>query len=80
MESDLTTPAIEGHHSSYLMGLRTGDLERSRRAVTNVGALLRDRARRPPLATRRVQKVRWLAYHRALECLEEIEIQKGEAW
>ena len=32
---------IEGYHSSYLEGLRQGDLARSRRAVTAVGEILR---------------------------------------
>ena len=53
---------IEGYHSSYLEGLRKGDLARSRRAVTAVGALLRHPLLRM-CSWWRPQRERWLRLH-----------------
>lgn len=69
--------AVEGYHSSYLEGLRHGPgyprYERSRRAVEAVGNILRLPEIRSDDSLRRwraEQKVRWTAYHKALEALE----------
>ena len=60
---------VEGFHNSFLEGLRTESLARARSAVRSVGALLRDPGC-PRDEYRREEVIRWMAYDKALDALE----------
>ena len=62
---------VEGHHSSYLEGLRKGQLDRAAHAVDEVRTVLdREQARKDTAWWRR-QCVRWKAYALAHEAMAD---------
>ena len=70
---------VEGHHSSFLEGLRKRDIERCWRAISSVGGLLRTpEAKQPALKEwRETMKHRWQTYNLVLRELEVHPIWKG---
>ena len=70
---------VEGHHSSYLEGLRRGQLDRAARAVDEVRLVLdREQARRDD-AWWRQQVVRWTAYKLAVEAMADRRYEWAKA-